>query len=85
MRYMLDTNTLIYRIKNKPSSVAERMAALGDSVELCMSFLTFAELLMGAERSTQKPVTLRRLDALTPSRAGTLRYAVTRWLTIARW
>lgn len=76
MRYMLDTNILIYLIKNKPPSVAERMAALGDSVELSMSFFTFAELLMGAERSTQKSVTLRRLDALT--RVVPVRYAVTR-------
>jgi len=73
---MLDTNILIYLIKNKPPSVAERVAALGDSTELCMSFFTFAELLMGAERSTQKPVTLRRLNALT--RVVPVCYAVTR-------
>lgn len=76
MRYMLDTNILIYLIKNKPPSVAERVAALDDSAELCMSFFTFAELLMGAERSTQKPATLRRLDALT--RVVPVRYAVSR-------
>ena len=28
MKYMLDTNTLIYFIKNKPPSVAERINAL---------------------------------------------------------
>lgn len=43
--YMLDTNTLIYLIKNKPPSVAERINALGNDAELCMSFFTFAELL----------------------------------------
>lgn len=70
---MLDTNILIYLIKNKPPAVAERVNALGGGAELCMSFFTFAELLMGAERSTRKPEVLRRLDALTrvvPPRYG---------------
>lgn len=76
MRYMLDTNILIYLIKNKPPSVAERVNAMGNSAELCMSFFTFSELLMGAERSSQKADTLRRLDALT--RVVPVRYVVTR-------
>ena len=62
---MLDTNILIYLMKNKPPIVAERVNALSSSAELCMSLFTFAELLMGAERSTRKPDVLRRLDALT--------------------
>ena len=74
MRYMLDTNILIYLMKNKPPIVAERVNALGSSAELCMSFFTFAELLMGAERSTRKPNVLRRLDALT--RVVPVRYGV---------
>ena len=65
MRYMLDTNILIYLIKNKPPSVAARINALDRQAELCMSFFTFAELLKGAERSTRKPAVLRRLDDLT--------------------
>ena len=73
---MLDTNILIYLIKNKPASVADRVNALGSSVELCMSFFTFAELLKGAERSTRKPDVLRRLDELT--RVIPVRYAVDR-------
>ncbi|MBK5204747.1 MAG: type II toxin-antitoxin system VapC family toxin [Polaromonas sp.] len=79
MSYMLDTNILIYLIKNKPPIVADRVNALGSSVELCMSFFTFAELLMGAERSTRKPDVLRRLDALT--RVVPVRYGVTRSLS----
>ena len=74
MRYMLDTNILIYLIKNKPPSVAERVNALGDDTELCMSFVSFAELVMGAERSARKPEVLRRLDALT--RVVPVHYAV---------
>lgn len=62
---MLDTNILIYLMKNKPPVVAQRVNALRSGAELCMSFFTFAELLLGAERSTQKPDVLRRLDALT--------------------
>jgi tRNA(fMet)-specific endonuclease VapC len=76
VRYMLDTNILIYLIKNKPPTVADRVNALEGSAELCMSFVTFAELLMGAERSTRKPDVLRRLDALT--RVVPVRYDVTR-------
>lgn len=75
MRYMLDTNILIYLIKNKPPAVADRVNALEGSAELCMSFFTFAELRMGAERSTRKPETLRRLEALT--RVVPVRYGVT--------
>lgn len=65
MRYMLDTNILIYLIKKKPLSVAERIDALADDTTLCMSLFTFAELLKGAERSTRKNVVLRNLDRLT--------------------
>lgn len=64
MKYMLDTNILIYLIKNKPESVTRRVNALGDDDELCMSFVTYAELLKGAEGSNRKPEVLRRLDGL---------------------
>lgn len=78
MTFMLDTNILIYLIKNKPPSVAQRIGTLESSVELCMSFFTFAELLKGAERSTRKPEVLRRLDELT--RVIPVRYIVGRAL-----
>lgn len=65
MRYMLDTNILIYLLKNKPASVATRVNALGSDDQLCMSFFTYAELLKGAERSTKKDKVLRNLDRLT--------------------
>lgn len=64
MKYMLDTNILIYLIKNKPPAVAERINALDADDELCMSFFTYAELLKGAERSSQKSNVLRRLGDL---------------------
>lgn len=67
MRYMLDTNILIYLIKNKPPEIAERINALDPSDELWMSFITYAELLKGAERSTRKSEVLKRLTELTRS------------------
>lgn len=64
MIHLLDTNILIYLIRNQPPSVARRVDALPGEDRLCMSFITWAELLKGAERSTRKTEVLRRLDAL---------------------
>ena len=64
MIYLLDTNVLIYLIKHHPPSVAERIDALPENARLAMSFITWAELLKGAERSIRKSDVLRRLDAL---------------------
>lgn len=64
MKYMLDTNIVIYFIKNKPPAVAERVNALDADATLHMSFFTYAELLKGAERSTRKADVLRRLGQL---------------------
>ena len=62
--YRLDTNTLIYLVKNKPPIVAQCVNALDTDAMLGMSFVTYAELLKGAERSTRKPDVLRQLDQL---------------------
>lgn len=62
---MPNTDMPIYLIKNKPQWVAERINALEDGDALCMSFVSYAELLKGAERSTRKLEVLRRLEALT--------------------
>lgn len=64
MIWLLDTNILIYLIKQHPPVVAQRVDALPAEDRLCMSFITWAELLKGAERSTRKSEVLRRLDAL---------------------
>lgn len=64
MKFMLDTNIVIYFIKNKPPAVAARINALHPAAAVCMSFFTYAELLKGAERSTRKAEVLRRLDSL---------------------
>jgi tRNA(fMet)-specific endonuclease VapC len=52
--YMLDTNILIYLIKNKPPTIAQKINALDQDAELRMCVFTYAELLKGAERSTRK-------------------------------
>jgi tRNA(fMet)-specific endonuclease VapC len=62
---MLDTNILIYLLKNKPPGVAERINALDKESALCMSFFTYAELLKGAERSTRKTQVMNQLYQLT--------------------
>jgi tRNA(fMet)-specific endonuclease VapC len=64
VKYLLDTNILIYLIKHQPPGIAERVNALDEEDILNMSFITYAELLKGAERSTRKARVLSRLDDL---------------------
>lgn len=65
MKYMLDTSILIYLLKHRPRAVAARLDALDLDDTVCMSFVTFAELLAGAERSSLKAETVRRLEQLS--------------------
>lgn len=64
MIFLLDTNILIYLIKNRPPQVAEHIDALDPRDSLAMSFITWAELLQGAEGSQRREATLRQLDQL---------------------
>ncbi len=64
MIYMLDTNIIIYLLKNKPPEIADRVNALPADAEICMSFVSYAELLKGAERSTRKAEVLKQLNQL---------------------
>ena len=66
MIYLLDSNILIFLIKNQPPAIAHRVNTLPEDSRLCMSFITWAELLKGTERSTRKPEVLRRLDPRWP-------------------
>jgi len=61
---MLDTNILIYFIKRRPPQVAQRINALGANDTPCMSFVSYAELLKGAEGSVHKAEVMRGLDTL---------------------
>jgi tRNA(fMet)-specific endonuclease VapC len=61
---MLDTNTLIYLVKHRPPEVAERFDRLTADDTVCMSFVTYAELLQGAERSSRKAEMVHRVEQL---------------------
>ena len=64
MIHLLDTNILFYLIKKHPPQVAERIDALAEDDTLAMSFITWAELLQGAEGSQRRQATLQQLAAL---------------------
>jgi tRNA(fMet)-specific endonuclease VapC len=51
LRYMLDTNICIYVIKNRPAQLRERFNNIAD--QLCISVVTLAELIYGAEKSAR--------------------------------
>jgi tRNA(fMet)-specific endonuclease VapC len=59
LRYMLDTNILIYTIKNKPDVVRQKFEA--HDGEICASSVTAMELLYGAHKSQ---AVRRNLDAI---------------------
>nr|WP_245809105.1 type II toxin-antitoxin system VapC family toxin [Acinetobacter populi] len=61
---MLDTNILIYFMKNKPVSVVEQINLLPITDILCMSFVSYAELLKGAYDSQRQEKVLRQLAKL---------------------
>ncbi len=50
MRYMLDTNICIYAIKHKPQQVFLKLQE-HDPSEICISSVTYAELVHGVEKS----------------------------------
>jgi len=51
LRYMLDTNICIYVIRNRPARLRDHFNRAAD--ELCISVITLAELIYGAEKSTR--------------------------------
>jgi tRNA(fMet)-specific endonuclease VapC len=54
-RYMLDTDMCSYIIKEHPESVHQRFQKLAME-QLCISVITYAELVYGVERSSSKRV-----------------------------
>ena len=50
MRYMLDTNICIYAIKHKPESVFRKLQEVNPE-DVCVSSVTYAELMHGVEKS----------------------------------
>ncbi|MCM2285543.1 MAG: type II toxin-antitoxin system VapC family toxin [Desulfobacula sp.] len=53
IQYMLDTDICSYIIREKPLKVFERFEAL-DMDQLCISVVTYAELIYGVEHSSSK-------------------------------
>ena len=53
MRYMLDTNICIYAIKHKPAEVFHRLME-HDPSDICISSITYGELMHGVEKSRAK-------------------------------
>lgn len=64
-KYLLDTNILIYFLKNRPPIVADRINGLPANVEIGMSFITYAELLKGVARSSRAQESEQNLIRLT--------------------
>lgn len=57
---MLDTNIVIYTIKNKPEQV--RKAFIAHYAQMCISTITLMELVSGAEKSSNPDRNLRELE-----------------------
>ena len=79
--YMLDTDTCSYIIREKPASVLERFRQL-TMEQLCISVVTYAELLYGVERSSSKRINrpivddfVRHLDVIAWDEAAAEQYA----------
>lgn len=53
--YMLDTDTSSYIIKSRPESVHRRLAQVNPE-QVCISIITYAELLYGVERSSSQQI-----------------------------
>ena len=60
LKYMLDTNIVIYTMKNKPDSVRERFKKHQE--RMCISSITYMELVYGAERSSNPDRNLTSLE-----------------------
>lgn len=63
LKYMLDTNIIIYTMKNQPEPVREAFNA--HSGQLCISSVTLMELIYGAEKSAAPERNLREVEGLT--------------------
>lgn len=84
MKYMLDTNICIYVIKHKPDTVIKRFLS-HDPEELCISAITYAELMHGVEKSTAvernriamslflSPITILEFDGQAAEEYGRIR------------
>ena len=63
LKYLLDTNIVIYVMKNRPTMVAERFVQ--HQGQLAISAITLMELVYGAEKSGQPERNLREIAGFT--------------------
>lgn len=71
LKFMLDTNIVIYVIKRRPIEVLEVFNL--HSGQMCISSITLAELLHGAEKSAKPEHNLRQVEDFV-SRLEVLEY-----------
>lgn len=62
LKYMLDTNIVIYTIKNRPATVRQTFKL--HSAQMCISSVTLGELIDGAEKSAQPERNLADVEGL---------------------
>ena len=62
MQYLLDTNIVIYTMKNRPTKVRDQFM-LHDG-RMAISSVTLGELVYGAERSSQPDRNLKDIESL---------------------
>ena len=60
LKFMLDTNIAIYTLKNKPAPVREIFKK--HDGQICLSSVSYMELVFGAERSSDPQRNLRSLE-----------------------
>lgn len=71
LKYMLDTNIVIYVIKRRPIDALKTFNL--HAGQLCISSITLAELLLGAAKSSKTEYNLRKIEDFV-SRLEVLEY-----------
>jgi len=61
LKYLLDTNIVIYTVKNRPEKVREAFNRHAD--QLCVSTVTLGELIYGAEKSQHPERNLAEVES----------------------
>ena len=62
LKYMLDTDTVIYTIKNRPMHVRKQFKK--HAGQMCISSVTWGELIYGTERSARPESNLADIEGL---------------------
>lgn len=62
LKYLLDTNIVIYTIKNRPQKVRDTFKL--HEGQMCISSVTLGELVYGAERSSQPERNLQDIEGM---------------------